>query len=113
MDTQSTGAGIAPLGFAIGVTVVLVGLIVSPLVIVPLGGAITLASGLAWGRANHSKTHPRTVARPTLPRTGTGDERYSRSRLLEWATLGLVPLKSDGVPATGAEALLYPIDAPS
>jgi nitrite reductase/ring-hydroxylating ferredoxin subunit len=103
MDTQSTGAGIAPLGFAIGITVVLVGLIVSPLVIVPLGGAITLASGLVWGRANHSKTHPRTVARPTLPRTGTGEERYSRSRLLERATLGLGGLVAllVGLPAAG------------
>jgi Rieske Fe-S protein len=103
MDTRSTGAGIAPLGFAIGITVVLVGLIVSPLVIVPLGGAITLAAGLAWGRANHSTTRPRTVARPPLPRTGTGDERYSRGRLLGRATLGLGGLVAlaAGLPAAG------------
>jgi Rieske Fe-S protein len=90
MDTQSqsTGASIAPLSFAIGITVVLVGLIVSPLAIAPLGGAITFAAGFAWVRSNHPKT-PRHDPPAVLPRDPTGEERFPRRRLLERATLGL------------------------
>jgi Rieske Fe-S protein len=108
MDTQSqpTRASIAPLSFAIGVTVVLVGLIVSPLAIAPLGGAITLAAGFAWVRSSHPKTprHDRSVA---LPHDGTDEERFPRSRLLERATLGLGGLVALGValPAAGFAVL--------
>ena len=41
MDDR-TGSAIAPLCFALGVAVLLVGLVVDPLVIAPLGGAITI-----------------------------------------------------------------------
>ena len=104
MDTQSqrTGASIAPLSFAIGITVVLVGLIVSPLVIAPLGGAIALAAGFVWLRSNHPKT-PRHDPPVALPRDRTDEERFPRSRLLERATLGLGCLVALGValPAAG------------
>ena len=43
-QSQPGGAGVAPLGFAIGIAVLLVGLIVSPFVIAPPSGAIS--SGL-------------------------------------------------------------------
>jgi len=55
---QPAGAGVAPLGFAIGIAVLLVGLIVSPLVIAPLGGAITLAAGFVWVRRGNAWTGP-------------------------------------------------------
>jgi quinol---cytochrome c reductase iron-sulfur subunit, bacillus type len=110
MDTQSqpTGAGTAPLGFAIGIAVVLVGLIVSPLVIAPLGGAISLAAGLAWGRSNHSRTRRRIVAPAALTRGGTDEERFPRSRMLERATLGLGGLVALGVGLPAAGFALLP-----
>jgi hypothetical protein len=45
---QHQGA-IWPVMVAIGVSVLLVGLIVSPLAIAPLGGALALVVGALWG----------------------------------------------------------------
>lgn len=106
MNAQSpppTEAGIWPISFAIGIAVLLVGLIVSPLVIAPLGGAIALMAGAAWVRGNHRS--PRTKRAPGAPerRAETNAERFPRSRLLERATLGLGGLVALGVglPAAG------------
>ena len=102
MDARSepTGAGITPLVLAVGVAVLLVGLIVSPLVIAPLGGAITLAAGWTWVRRDHSasaRSAPSAIA----------VERYSRNRFLERATLALGGLVALGVavPAIGVAVL--------
>jgi Rieske Fe-S protein len=106
-QAQPTGSGIAPLGFAIGVAVALVGLIVSPSVIAPLGGAITVAAGCAWGRTTHSKTRRQVVAPPASLAAGIDDERFPRSRLLERATLAFGSLVALGVglPAVGLAVL--------
>jgi hypothetical protein len=90
MDEQSppTVVGIAPLAFAIGIAVVLVGLIVNPLVISPLGGANTHVSGFAWTRRNGPTPRPPIVP-PAQASEGGTDELYSRSRFLERATLAL------------------------
>jgi menaquinol-cytochrome c reductase iron-sulfur subunit len=87
---------LAPVTFAIGIVVLLVGLIVNPLVIAPLGGAITLLAGAAWTRGG--RPGPARV-RPAR----TDEERFPRSRLLERATLGLGGLVALGValPAAG------------
>ena len=82
-----------PLSFAIGITVLLVGLIVSPLVIAPLGGAITLVVAFIWVRGSRTATPREHVPPPAVP----DEDRFSRNRLLEWATLGL-----GGVVALGA-----------
>jgi hypothetical protein len=105
MDKQQspTGASVGPLSFAIGITVLLVGLIVSPLVIAPLGAAIAFAAGFAWVRGNQPKAR-RPAAPPAEVRgDGTAEERFPRSRLLERATLGLGGLIALGValPAAG------------
>jgi Rieske Fe-S protein len=109
MDVQSpsTGASIAPLGVAIGIAVLLVGLIVSPLVIAPLGAAITLVAGVVWGRTHHPKPLRQIVAPAALPRAGADEERFPRSRLLERATVGLGGLVALGValPAAGFAVL--------
>jgi len=94
-------SSIGPIAFAIGIAVALVGLIVDPLVIAPLGGAITLAGGFAWSRRGSHKAPPapKPVARP--------DERYTRSRILERATLalgGIIGL-GIGLPAVGFAVL--------
>jgi Rieske Fe-S protein len=100
------GAGIAPLCFALGIAVLLVGLIVNPVVIAPLGGAITLAAGFVWVRRGNATTGPPIT--PSVETTDRGSgERYSRSRLLERATLGLGGLValSVALPAAGFAVL--------
>src|SRR5690348_14259924 len=104
MDAESQpSARIAPFVLALGVAVLLVGLIVSPLVIAPLGGAITLAAAWTWVRRDHSP--PRTPPSSVSPRQAV--ERYSRNRFLERATLGLGGLVALGVavPAVGFTVL--------
>jgi Rieske Fe-S protein len=108
MDGQSTpptGVGISPISFAIGIAVLLVGLIVSPLVIAPLGGAITLLAGVAWVRGN--RRAPRTEIASPAREPQKNEQRYSRSRLLERATLGLGGVVALGValPAAGLAIL--------
>src|SRR5690348_12312120 len=91
-----SGASIGPIGFAIGVAVVLVGLIVNPLVLAPLGAAITVAAAFAWAHSNRRAAGSQIV--PPAPDFAPGlDERYSRSRLLEGATLALGGLVAVGV----------------
>ena len=105
--TSSTASGIGPIAFAIGIAVALVGLIVDPLVIAPLGGAITLAGGIAWSRDRSSPVVP-TVPEPAAPvPAALPDERFTRSRLLEGATLGLGGIVALGValPAAGVAVL--------
>ena len=88
-------ASIGPLTFAIGVAVLLVGLIVSPLVIAPLGGVIAFVAGFVWVRSNRRTQPPESVHAEVPP--PTNEERFPRSRLLERATVGL-----GGVVALGA-----------
>jgi Rieske Fe-S protein len=109
MDAPSrpAGASIVPLAFAIGVAVLLVGLIVSPLVIAPLGGAITLVAAFVWLRSNHPKTHRQDSPPAAAPEAGAGEERFPRSRMLERATIalgGLVAL-GIGLPVAGFAVL--------
>ena len=103
MNAQD-GLGVWPISFAIGIAVLLVGLIISPLVIAPLGGAITLLAGFAWVRGNHHRTpRPETAQ----PEAAVDVERFPRSRLLERATLGLGGVVALGValPAVGVAVL--------
>jgi Rieske Fe-S protein len=99
------GPSLWPVGFAVGVVVLLVGLIVGwPIVI--LGAVLALGFGFLWVRDLATDTHldeapevePETRARgPALPALA-GDEgmpepepgeRYPRSKFLEFSTLGL------------------------
>jgi hypothetical protein len=105
MDAQSplAGAGIWPISFAIGIAVLLVGLIVSPQVIAPLGDAITLFAGTAWVRGNRRTPRTETAPAARERRDETNEQRFPRSRFLERATLalgGLVALGA-GLPAAG------------
>jgi Rieske Fe-S protein len=100
-----------PIGFAIGIAVVLVGLIVNPLWIASIGGAIVLVFGFLWARDATSELRGRPIVvepeRRELREAGTGQvgppataggdamphpapgERFARSRFLEGATLGI------------------------
>jgi Rieske Fe-S protein len=111
MDAQSpspAGAGIWPVSFAIGIAVLLVGLIVSPLVIAPLGGAIALLAGSAWVRGN-GRTPRSEIAPPgRVSQDETYEQRFPRSRLLERATLGLGGLVALGVALPAAVFAVLP-----
>ena len=100
-----------PVGFAIGVAVLLVGLIINPLWISTIGGAIAVVFGFLWAREATGELRGRTITvqaeRRETPGAGAGEvgppaqaggaamphlapgERFPRSRFLEGATLGL------------------------
>jgi quinol---cytochrome c reductase iron-sulfur subunit, bacillus type len=85
-----------PIGFAIGLAVLLVGLVVSwPAVAV--GGAITLIFGILWVRdlsKGHSDAETPTppakaAAAPAVAADASGETTYPRNKFLEASTLGL------------------------
>jgi Rieske Fe-S protein len=101
---------VAPVALAVGIAVLLVGLVIDPLVIAPIGAAIAIAAAFLWVRRGEQ---PEAAGVAPPPVAGAGDERYSRSRVLERATLALGGLVGLGValPAAGF-AILPPFLAP-
>jgi Rieske Fe-S protein len=102
-----------PIGFAAGVAVILVGLIVNPKVIAPIGGVIAIVFAFLWVRDATAEYRgapveefeperrevavPPTALAPAIP-ADRGEaampepepgERFPRSKFLEGATLGL------------------------
>src|SRR5438045_6673090 len=99
-----------PIGFAAGIATVLVGLIVSPTVIAPIGGAIAIVFAFLWVRdatvdyrgvpelvAPERRTPLESTAAPAVP-ADVGEaamplpapgERFPRSKFLEASTLGI------------------------
>ena len=99
-----------PIGFAAGIATVLVGLIVSPTVIAPIGGVIAIVFAFLWvrdatkeyrGVPEHVEPElreapalgtvpavPAHVGEAGMPEPAPG-ERFPRSRFLEASTLGL------------------------
>jgi Rieske Fe-S protein len=99
-----------PIGFAIGIVVALVGLIINPTLITPIGAVIAIVCGVLWAReatadmrGHHVHVEPE---RREMQEAGTGQtappadqqgvalvavepSQVSRSRFLEAATLGL------------------------
>ena len=88
-----------PVGFAVGVAVILVGLIVNPLVVSLIGAAIAALFGFLWvrdlstGMRGAEPPPPPMRAAPASEAgsvSGTiANETYPRSKFLEGATLGL------------------------
>jgi menaquinol-cytochrome c reductase iron-sulfur subunit len=91
-----------PLGFAIGIAVVLVGLIVDPLWISSIGGAITIVFGFLWAREATAELRGHAIVvepetrelrgpAPAVAAEPPPEEarKFPRSRFLEAATLGL------------------------
>ena len=104
-NDQAAGPTLAPIAFAIGIAVVLAGLVVSPGVILPVGGAITLLAAGAWirGSGRQSPTSPE----PESNQPAAEAERFPRNRFLERGTLALGGLIAAGValPAIGLAVL--------
>ena len=107
---HSPGPSLYPIGFAAGVACILVGLIINPMVIVPIGVVIAVVCGFLWARdaTKEFRGVPVAAIEPERggPRESTdapaipGDrgeaampepdpgERFPRNRFLEGATLG-------------------------
>src|SRR5436853_7428348 len=99
-----------PLGFAVGIAVALVGLLVNPEWVATIGAAIAIVFGFLWARGATSEMRrsvptvtaevreatpaevaaapPATVGEAAMPPPEPG-EKFPRSRFLEGATLGL------------------------
>ena len=89
-----------PIGFAIGIVVVLVGLVINPMLISSIGGAIAIVFGFLWAREATAQLRgeaPAVEAERREPATEAhgmtsapvSAETVTRSRFLEGATLGL------------------------
>src|SRR5881392_1475095 len=98
-----------PIGFAAGIACVLVGLIVSPTLIAPIGGAIAIVFGFLWIRSasadlRQAPVHVEPETRelreagvgdaPAIPAPAGGPamppgNTFPRSKFLEFSTLGL------------------------
>jgi menaquinol-cytochrome c reductase iron-sulfur subunit len=102
------GPSLYPIAFAAGVACILVGLIVSPTLIAPIGGAIAVVFGFLWARDATTEyrraPEPIEPERREVPATApaipahrgeaaipepAGGERFPRSKFLEASTLGL------------------------
>ena len=97
-------ASIGPIAVSIGAAVLLVGLIVSPFVFLPLGGALVVAGGVAWARHDDR-------AAPCDPRRSPhldDEDRFARSRFLETTTLALGGLVGLAVAVPTAGLALLP-----
>jgi Rieske Fe-S protein len=94
-----------PIGFAIGIVVLLVGLVIDPMLISSIGAAIAIVFGVLWARDATRELRGETVVvepeRRELKEAGEGEAAapaeeeggalpsVSRSAFLEGATLGL------------------------
>jgi Rieske Fe-S protein len=84
-----------PIGFAIGIAVLLVGLIINPLWLGTIGGVITLVFGFLWAREATAElrgrpvhVEPERAAETSVAQPPSG-ERFPRNKFLEYTTLGL------------------------
>jgi quinol---cytochrome c reductase iron-sulfur subunit, bacillus type len=99
------GPSLYPIGFAVGVACILVGLIVNPTLVAPIGGAITVVFGFLWARdaSKEYRAEPAAIeperrepapaadapaVSADMPEPEPG-ERFPRSKFLEASTLGL------------------------
>jgi menaquinol-cytochrome c reductase iron-sulfur subunit len=109
-EEQGPSPTIWPLGFAVGIAVALVGLIVNPEWISTIGAAIAIVFGFLWARdatremradvpavkaevremtpAEAAAAPPAVEGEAAMPASARG-ESFPRSRFLEGATLGL------------------------
>jgi menaquinol-cytochrome c reductase iron-sulfur subunit len=95
-ETHLPSPTLWPIGFAIGIAVLLVGLIVNPLWLSTIGGAIAVVFGVLWARGATAELRGRPVEveperrGPAAPVEHVeAGRRFPRSKFLEGATLGL------------------------
>ena len=102
-ETHLPSPTLYPIGFAIGIVVLLVGLIINPLLISSIGAAIAIVFAILWAREATAELRGEPVAveperrEPTAPPADphgvtleqVPDNAVTRSVFLEGATLGL------------------------
>jgi Rieske Fe-S protein len=112
-DRHLPGPSLYPIGFAAGIACILVGLIVNPMIVAPIGAVIAIVFGFLWARdATREYRHepvaamdpeqpaerdptedapplPANVGEAAMAPSGLGDQRFPRNRFLEASTLGL------------------------
>jgi Rieske Fe-S protein len=97
-EPQLPSPSLWPIGFAIGIAVILVGLIIDPLWVSTMGAAIALVFGIFWARDATSELRGRPLAIPPEHREPTApsavepalsEQRFPRNKFLEGTTLGL------------------------
>jgi len=107
-EADLPGPSLWPLGFAIGIVVILVGLIINPLVISTIGAVIAIVCGALWARDATAELRGKPVvvdperrelgpaAEGETPPAGqqaaappAAEESFPRDRFLEGATIGL------------------------
>jgi Rieske Fe-S protein len=103
-ESHLPGPSLWPIGFAIGIVVVLIGLVVNPTIISAIGGAMAIVFGFLWIRdatAEYRGRPAHVEAETREPRAAVGvpayvedaalapAERFPRNRFLEASTLGL------------------------
>jgi Rieske Fe-S protein len=114
-----------PVGFAIGIAVLLVGLVISPTIIAPIGALIAIVFGFLWVREAtvgvrepvHVEPETREVAavpapapEDALPVVADEEvERFPRARLLEAATLGVGGLIGGMVTVPAIGFAIWPV----
>lgn len=102
MNANEPAASIWPVCFAVGVAVLLVGLVVAPVVAL-VGAGIAATAAVFWVRGDRR----REPAAPE-PAATRREERFPRSRLLERATLALGGLVALGVAVPAAGVAVVP-----
>ena len=104
---EAATPSIWPLTFAVGIAVLLIGLILNPLVIATLGAGIAAAAGFLWVRGERPHKLRAATEAPALVADEDDHERFPRSRLLERATVAVGGLVALGVaaPAVGLAVL--------
>jgi Rieske Fe-S protein len=108
-EEPQPGPSVWPIGFAIGIAVLLVGLIVDPLWISTVGAVIALVFGFLWARDATSGMRAEPVevepehreaasVAPAGPETTSMlEERFPRNKFLEGSTIGLGALIGVGI----------------
>ena len=117
-----------PVGFAIGVAVLLVGLVINPTTIAPVGAVIAIVFGFLWARDAtaavrrpvHVEPETRVVAAEPAPSPTAGEAAlprvpeaevaaYPRSKFLEAATLGVGGLIGGMVTVPAVGFAIWPV----
>ena len=76
---HSPGPSLYPIGFAVGIACILVGLIINPMVIVPIGAVIAVVCGFLWARDATKEFRAEPVA-AIEPERGALGESIASSR---------------------------------
>jgi Rieske Fe-S protein len=101
-EPQLPSPSLWPIGFAIGIAVILVGLIINPLWVSTLGGVIAIVFGVLWARDATSELRGRPLSIPPEHREpgaaapseaatapALTEHRFGRNKFLEGTTIGL------------------------